>query len=264
MRTPLLDRISKQGRDFLGVRYPFICGAMTWISDPQLVAAVSDAGGFACLAGGNMPTDQLQQQIAETRRRTDKPFGVNLITIAPAYRDHLALVRDIAVPVVIFAANFPRRAEIESVKKAGSKVLCFASTHSIANRMLDYGADGLILEGMEAGGHVGRVTLTILLQQVLFEVPDVPIFVAGGIATGRMCAPSGDFIIMRSAVPRSVRVRAGTGAAGGGSTHFLPCEPQGEKPREGGVQPFVGLHSLKVIAKAEAGLVYLLDVPVAL
>lgn len=188
MKTPLLDRISRQGRDFLGVRYPFICGAMTWISDPQLVAAVSNAGGFACLAGGNMPTHELREQIDQTRRLTDEPFGVNLITIAPAYSDHLALVQRLAVPLVIFAANFPLRAEIKSVKNAGSKVLCFASTHSIAKRMLDYGADGLILEGMEAGGHVGRVTLMILLQQVLFEVADVPIFVAGGIATGRMCA----------------------------------------------------------------------------
>jgi enoyl-[acyl-carrier protein] reductase II len=161
---------------------------MTWISDPQLVAAVSNAGGFACLAGGNMPTQQLRAQIEQTRRLTDRPFGVNLITVAPAYREHLALVQSLGVPVVIFAANFPRRAEVENVKKTGSKVLCFASTHSIAKRMLDYGADGLILEGMEAGGHVGRVTLTILLQQVLFEVSDVPIFAAGGIATGRMCA----------------------------------------------------------------------------
>ncbi len=188
MTTTLLDRVSKQGRDFLGVRYPFICGAMTWISDPTLVAAVSKAGGFACLAGGNMPSRMLEQQIAETRRLTDKPFGVNLITIAPAYHDHLALVQRLEIPFVIFAGNFPRRSEVETAKKAGAKVLCFASTHSIARRMLDHGADALILEGMEAGGHVGRVTLAILLQQVLFEVSDVPVFVGGGIATGRMCA----------------------------------------------------------------------------
>jgi enoyl-[acyl-carrier protein] reductase II len=188
VKTDLLDRISKKGRDFLGVRYPFICGAMTWISDPRLVAAVSNAGGFACLAGGNMPTCDLERQIEDTRHLTDMPFGVNLITIAPAYRDHLALVQRLRVPVVIFAADFPRRADVRATKDAGSKVLCFASTHSIAERMLSYGVDGLILEGMEAGGHVGRVTLTILLQQVLFEVSDVPVFVAGGIASGRMCA----------------------------------------------------------------------------
>ncbi len=188
MATGLLDRISKAGRDFLGVRYPFLCGAMTWISDPGLVAAVSNAGGFASLAGGNMPTDLLKRQVRETKELTDKPFAVNLITVAPVYREHLRAVCDLEVPFIVFAGSFPRRAEVQVAKGCGAKVLCFASTRSIANRMLEYGADALILEGMEAGGHVGRVTLTILLQQVLFEVSDVPVFVAGGVATGRMCA----------------------------------------------------------------------------
>jgi enoyl-[acyl-carrier protein] reductase II len=161
---------------------------MTWVSEPKLVAAVSNAGGFACLAGGNMPVETLQRQVEERRRLTPKPFGLNLITIAPAYRDHLEVVCKLRVPFVVFAANFPKRSEVEMVKASGSKVLCFASTHSIAKRMLDYGVDALILEGMEAGGHVGRVTLTILLQQVLFDTSEVPVFVAGGIATGRMCA----------------------------------------------------------------------------
>jgi enoyl-[acyl-carrier protein] reductase II len=188
MKTDLFDRIAGRGRDFLGVRYPFICGAMTWVSDARLVAAVSNAGGFASLAGGNAPASELEEQIRETRRLTGQPFGVNLITIAPAYRDHLEVVTRLEAPVVIFAGSIPRRAEVDRAKAAGSKVLCFASTRSIARKMLDFGADGLILEGMEAGGHVGHVTLTVLLQQVLFEIPDVPIFVAGGIATGRMCA----------------------------------------------------------------------------
>jgi len=188
VNTEMLDRLSKQGRGFLGIRYPFICGAMTWVSEPALVAAVSNAGGFGCLAAGNMPCDLLERQINETRNLSDEPFGVNLITIAPMYRDHLELVSKLKVPFVIFAGSFPRRSEIRVAKDAGAKVLCFASTHSIAERMIRYGADALILEGMEAGGHVGKVTLAILLQQVLFEVSDVPVFVAGGIATGRMCA----------------------------------------------------------------------------
>jgi enoyl-[acyl-carrier protein] reductase II len=188
MNTDLFDRITERGRGFLGTRYPFICGAMTWVSDPNLVAAVSNAGGFASLAGGNAPVEELDRQIRETRDLTDKPFGVNLITIAPAYSDHLELVGRLRVPVVIFAGSFPKQAEVETAKAAGSKVLCFASTRSIARKMLDYGADGLILEGMEAGGHVGHVTLTVLIQQVLFDISDVPVFVAGGIATGRMCA----------------------------------------------------------------------------
>ncbi len=188
MQTKLLDRHSERGCNFLGIRYPFICGAMTWVSDPRLVATICNAGGFASLAGGNTPCDIIEEQIRETRRHTDKPFGLNVITIAPVYRDQLKLVQKLELPFVVFAGSFPRRSEIQMVKETGTKVLCFASTKSIADRMLDNGADALILEGMEAGGHVGHVTLTILLQQVLFEVPEVPIFVGGGIATGKMCA----------------------------------------------------------------------------
>ncbi len=188
MPNTLSDRFFQKGRDFFGVRYPFISGAMTWVSEPNLVATVSNCGGFGCLAGGNAPVDILEQQITDTAKLTDNPFGLNLITIAPAYKEHLELVRKLRFPFVIFAGGFPRREEVQMVKEYGARVLCFASTVSIANRMLRYGADGLILEGMEAGGHVGHVSLTILLQQVLFEVPDAPIFAAGGIATGKMAA----------------------------------------------------------------------------
>jgi enoyl-[acyl-carrier protein] reductase II len=180
METKLFDRLAKQGHDFLGVRYPIICGAMTWVSDPNLVASVCNAGGFACLAGGNTPVEILEKQILDTRKLTDKPFGVNLITIAPLYKEHLELMQRLNPPFINFAGSFPRRKEVVTAKETGAKVLCFASTHSIAMRMIDYGADALILEGMEAGGHVGHVALSILLQQVLFEVSEVPIFVGGG------------------------------------------------------------------------------------
>lgn len=188
MSTAISDRFFSRGAQFLGVKYPILCGAMTWVSDPHLVAAVGNAGGFACLAGGNTPSDILERQILETREKTDKPFGVNIITIAPAYKDHMKLIAKLQLPYVVFAGSFPRKPEVQQVKATGAKVLCFASTESIANRMIEYGADGLILEGMEAGGHVGHVTLAILLQQVLFNAPDVPVFVGGGVATGRMCA----------------------------------------------------------------------------
>jgi len=184
----LSDRFYKTGKEFLNVDYPIICGAMTWISEPNLVAAVANAGGFGCLAGGNTPPDILSQQIQETREKTDKPIGVNLITIAPVYPEHMVLVKDLKLEYVIFAGSFPREREIDQVKATGAKVLCFASTLSIADRMLKYGADALILEGSEAGGHVGHVSLNVLLQQVLFKIPDVPIFVGGGLATGRIAA----------------------------------------------------------------------------
>ena len=188
MTKLLSDRFFARGREFLGARYPFICGAMTWVSDAKLVAAVCNAGGFACLAAGNSPIDVLERQIAETRRLTDRPFAVNLITVAPAYKNHLELVRQMQLPFIIFAGSFPREKEVEIAKNSGAKVLCFASTMSIAERMRRYGADALILEGMESGGHIGHVTLAVLLQQVLFQLADYPVFVAGGIATGKMCA----------------------------------------------------------------------------
>lgn len=188
MNIQLSDRFFQRGREFLGVKFPFICGAMTWVSTPKLVAAVCNAGGFGCLAGGNTPPEILQREIEETRRLTDKPFGVNLITIAPMYLQQLQLVREMRPPFVFFAGSFPREDQIKLAQESRAKVVCFASTRSIARRMLQYGADALILEGMEAGGHVGPVSLTVLLQQLLFEISEVPVFVAGGIATGKMCA----------------------------------------------------------------------------
>jgi len=187
MQTALADRFFKNGRAFLGVRYPFICGAMTWVSEPGLVSAVANAGGFACLAGGNAPPEALEEQIRETRRLTDEPFGVNLIPLAPAYQAHLALVRDMACPFVVFA-GLPRRKDLASVQENGGKTMCFAATETVGKRMLDNGADALIIEGMEAGGHVGQVSLAVLIQQMLLQKTEVPIFAGGGVVSGRMCA----------------------------------------------------------------------------
>ena len=106
----------------------------------------------------------------------------------PAYKEHLKLVTELKLPYIIFAGGFPSRDEINAAKETGAKVICFASTVSIAKRMCRYGADAIVLEGMEAGGHVGHVSLTVLLQQVLFEFSELPIFVGGGLATGKMCA----------------------------------------------------------------------------
>ena len=187
--TPLADRFFRRGAEFLGCRYPVICGAMTWVSDPNLVAAVHAAGGFGCLAGGNTPPEILERQITETRERTGNCFGVNVIVIAPAYKAHLELIRSAKPPFIIFAGSFPHEREVRQVKETGAKVLCFASTQSIAERMIRYGADGIILEGSESGGHIGHVALSVLLQQVLFTCADkVPVFVAGGVGTARMSA----------------------------------------------------------------------------
>lgn len=188
MKTSSLDGLWQAGRDFLGVRYPVMCGAMTWISDSTLVKAVGAQGGFGCLAAGNMPGEVLAEEIRRCREGSDKPFAVNLVTIAPNFPAHKEAVLASEAPIVIFAGNFPKRNDVAQMKAAGKKVVSFASTDSIAEQMVRFGVDALILEGSEAGGHIGHVSLMILLQQVLFKNPGVPVFVAGGIATGRMMA----------------------------------------------------------------------------
>lgn len=179
-----LEALWKRGKDFLGVNIPLIAGAMTWISDSHFVSKVANEGAFGCLAAGNMEPSLLDAEIKKTRDLTDNPFGVNLITIAPNYKEHLMVSTKNHVPFIVFAGSFPRQREVKKAKDSGAKIMSFASTASIAKRLINSGIDALILEGSEAGGHVGHVSLGILLQQVLFKINEVPIFVAGGIATG--------------------------------------------------------------------------------
>jgi len=186
--VPILDGLWKKGQDFLGSEVPIIAGAMTWISDGPFVAAVSNAGAFGCLAGGNMEPGLLGAEIARTRELTDRPFAVNLITIAPNYKEQLDVAVQSRVPFIIFAGSFPRKPEIQKAKESGAKVMAFAPTEALAKHLIRSGADALILEGSEAGGHIGHVSLGILLQQVLLKVHEVPVFVAGGIATGAYVA----------------------------------------------------------------------------
>jgi len=180
-----LEQLMKRGNEFLGTKVPIMCGAMTWVSDVQLVRAVNNAGAFGVLAGGNMPVAMLEHDIDELKK-TEHKFGVNLITIAPNYKEHLNMVSKKGVSHIIFAGSFPKASEVKIAKESGAKVMCFASTLQIADRMVNFGADAIILEGSEAGGHIGPVSTTILIQQFLFEMRDIPIFIAGGIATGRM------------------------------------------------------------------------------
>ncbi len=184
----LLDRFIQKGKDFLGCEYPVMCGAMTWVSDPKLVSAIGNAGGFGLLAGGNMPVEILKAQIAETEKLTPHPFGINVITLAPAYKEHLNIICDSGVQYIVFAGGIPKKKEIQQAKSCGARVICFASTEPLAMMLIERGADALVLEGSEAGGHIGPIALSVLIQQILFQVDSVPIFIAGGIATGRMMA----------------------------------------------------------------------------
>ena len=184
----MLDNVWRHGRDFLGVKYPIIAGGMTWISNFELVKSVSDAGAFPVFAGGNMPPEMFEREIDRLIANINLPFAVNLITIAPNYRAHFDIVKRKKVPFVVFAGNFPKKKDVVEMKASGKKTISFASTESIAKKQISWGIDALILEGSEAGGHIGNVSLIVLLQQVLFNIKEFPIFVAGGIATGKMMA----------------------------------------------------------------------------
>ena len=188
MGLTYLPKAWKRGTDFLGTRYAILCGAMTWVSESSLVSAISNAGGFGVLAGGNMPPDLLAKEIVATRSKTPYPFGVNMITVAPNYRAHIDVVVREKAPFAIFAGSIPSGKDIEQVKAAGAKVICFAPVLSLARRMIKQGADALVIEGNEAGGHIGPVATSVLAQEFLLSISEVPIFVAGGIGTGEMIA----------------------------------------------------------------------------
>jgi enoyl-[acyl-carrier protein] reductase II len=184
----IFDTLAQRGASFLGVSYPIISGGMTWISDFRLAKAVSESGMFPVIAGGNMPPDLFEREVDACIEGLDKPFAVNMITIAPNYRTHYEILQGKNVPFVVFAGGFPRRSEIQGMQKSGKKTMSFASEHSIAAQQIKFGIDALLLEGSEAGGHIGHVSLIILLQQVLLQFDQVPIFVGGGLASGKMIA----------------------------------------------------------------------------
>jgi len=188
MQLKNLPKVWKRGTDFLGTRHAILCGAMTWVSESNLVAAISNAGGFGVLAGGNMPPEMLAEEIDKTQRKTRFPFGVNMITVAPNFQSHIDVVVGKRVPFAIFAGSIPSGKDIERVKGAGARVLCFAPILSLAKRLIRQGVDALIIEGSEAGGHIGPVATSILAQEFLLSITEVPVFVAGGIGTGEMIA----------------------------------------------------------------------------
>ena len=141
-----LETLWKRGKEFLGVDFPILGGAMSWLSESGLVSAISNAGGFGVLAGGNMPPDLLRQEIEKTFQLTDRPFGLNLITLAPNFQDHLEHALDIGFPFIILAGGLPPRKAIARIKDKGSKVFCFAPTVGIAQRLITFGVDALIIE----------------------------------------------------------------------------------------------------------------------
>ncbi|MDX6750807.1 nitronate monooxygenase [Geminicoccaceae bacterium 1502E] len=178
----------KRGRDFLGTELAILAGAMTWVSERHLVSAISDAGGFGVLACGAMGPDLLRAEIRATRARTGKPFGVNLIVMHPELVRLAEVCLEEGVGHVVLAGGLPPREAMTRLKDGGAKVLCFAPSLAFAKRLVRQGADALILEGSEAGGHVGSVATSVLAQEILPFFDEVPVFVAGGIGHGEAIA----------------------------------------------------------------------------
>jgi enoyl-[acyl-carrier protein] reductase II len=179
-----LDRLWARGRAFLGTDLAIMGGAMTWVSERNLVAAISNAGGFGVIASGSMQPELLDQEIAATKALTKRPFGVNLITMHPQLLELIDVCIGQRVGHVVLAGGIPAGAAIQRIRAAGAQVLCFAPALVLAKKLVRMGANAIVIEGSEAGGHIGPVSTAVLAQEVLPHLNEVPVFVAGGIGRG--------------------------------------------------------------------------------
>ncbi len=194
MMSTRLAALMARGNAFLGSEVAILCGAMSWVSERHLVSAVSNAGGFGLIACGAMTPDLLDAEIAATKTLTQRPFGVNLITMHPMLFDLIAVCAKHEVSHIVLAGGLPPKGSIEAIKMPRpdggvAKVICFAPALALAKKLVRSGVDALVIEGMEAGGHIGPVATSVLAQELLPELAgDVPIFIAGGIGRGEAIA----------------------------------------------------------------------------
>ena len=189
MTHPRLDALMGRGAAFLGTRHAIMAGAMSWVSERHLVSAISNAGGLGVIACGAMTPELLDAEIAATRAMTDRPFGVNLITMHPALDALIDICARHQVGHVVLAGGLPPGGAIERIKGGGAKLICFAPALALAKKLIRSGVDALVIEGMEAGGHIGPVSTSVLAQEMLPEIAEaVPVFVAGGIGRGEAIA----------------------------------------------------------------------------
>jgi len=179
-----LDALMARGAAVLGARYGILGGAMSWISERNLVAALSNAGAFGVIACGAMQPARLDEEITATRAMATAPFGVNLITMHPKLMELVDVCIGHQVPVLVFAGGIPPREAIAAAKAGGMKVICFAPAVALAKKLVRMDVDALVIEGSEAGGHIGPVSLNVLAQEILPVIRDIPVFVAGGIGRG--------------------------------------------------------------------------------
>ena len=161
---------------------------MSWVSERNLVAAISNAGGFGVIAGGSMNPEALAAEIRATQALTRGPFGVNLITMHPALEALIDTCLAARVGHVVLAGGVPKGAVLQRIRNGGARVIGFAPALPMARRMIRAGVDALVIEGSEAGGHIGPVSLNVLAQEILPHITEVPVFVAGGIGRGEAIA----------------------------------------------------------------------------
>lgn len=190
---PKTSALMARGADFLGSTHAIMCGAMSWVSERNLVSAISNGGGFGVIACGAMTPALLDTEITATKELTGKPFGVNLITMHPDLMALIAVCARHQVSHVVLAGGIPPKGSVEALKESGAKVIVFAPTLALAKKLLRQrdgaGADALVIEGMEAGGHIGPVSTSVLAQEFLPELAEeYLVFVAGGIGRGEAMA----------------------------------------------------------------------------
>ena len=175
--------MGKNITELLSIEYPIIQGGMAWVAEHHLAAAVSEAGGLGIIAAGAAPAEWVREQIREVKKRTNKPFGVNIMLMNPEADAVAKILVEEGVKVVTTGAGNPEK-YMELWKSAGVKVIPVVASVALAKRMAKYGADAVIAEGCESGGHIGEQTTMCLVPQVVDAV-DVPVIAAGGVADGR-------------------------------------------------------------------------------